>query len=130
MKLGHVIIYVKDVVKSVEFYEKAFGLKRSFIDPTSMYAQMETGNTALGFAKDELATSNINLEYHKNHIDDRPSGFEVSFAVPNVKAAYEKALANGCIKVADPEEKPWGQEVAFVRDLNGILVEMASEMEK
>ncbi|MCH9631142.1 MAG: hypothetical protein S4CHLAM37_11600 [Chlamydiia bacterium] len=130
MKLGHVILYVSDVVKTVEFYEKAFGLERSFIDPTNMYAQMDTGTTALGFAKEDLASSNIKLEYHKNRVDSSPSGFEVSFAADDVSAAFEKALANGCIKVASPEKKPWGQEVAYVRDLNGVLVEMASEMDK
>jgi hypothetical protein len=30
--------------------------------------------------------------------------------------------------IASPELKPWGQTVAYVRDFNGILVEIASDM--
>ena len=49
-KLGTVIFYVQDVTKTIEFYEKAFGIERSFIDPSGHYGQLETGATALGFA--------------------------------------------------------------------------------
>lgn len=129
MRFGHVILYVKDVVKTVEFYEKAFGLQKSFVDPSNMYAQMETGQTALSFAKEDLATLNIKIDYQKNSIQNKPSGFEISFIVKNVEEAFKAALEKGCLKVADPEDKPWGQKVAYVRDLNGVIVEIASEME-
>jgi catechol 2,3-dioxygenase-like lactoylglutathione lyase family enzyme len=35
-------MYVPDVVATVEFYERVFGLKRRFIDG-AQYAEMETG---------------------------------------------------------------------------------------
>jgi hypothetical protein len=50
MRLGYVIQYVEDVVKTVEFYERAFGLKRLFIPKSNDYAEMETGPTKLAFA--------------------------------------------------------------------------------
>jgi len=31
MKFGYTIVYVPDVLASVEFFEKAFGLKRRFL---------------------------------------------------------------------------------------------------
>ena len=31
MKLGYTLIYVDDVVATMKFYEKAFGLKRGFL---------------------------------------------------------------------------------------------------
>jgi uncharacterized glyoxalase superfamily protein PhnB len=43
-----------------------------------------------------------------------------------VAAAYERALREGAEAVAPPQSKPWGQEVAYVRDPDGILVELAS----
>ena len=128
MKFGHTIIYVKDVIETVDFYEKAFGLKRQFIDPQGVYAQMETGGVALGFACEKLAKSNIKIDFNKNTPTAMPSGFEISFVVDDVKKSLEKAIKAGCSKVSDPEHKPWGQEVAYVRDLNGVLVELSTEM--
>lgn len=41
MKLGYVIFYVPDVEATLAFYEKAFGLKISFVDETR-YGELET----------------------------------------------------------------------------------------
>lgn len=128
MKFGHTIIYVKDVTETVQFYEKAFGLKRQFIDPHGIYAQMETESVALGFACENLAKSNVKIDFNKNMSTGAPAGFEISFTTDDVKKSLEKAVKAGCIKVSDPEHKPWGQEVAYVRDLNGVLVELCTEM--
>ncbi len=127
MKFGHIIIYVKDVVKTVEFYEKAFGVTKAFIDDTLSYAQLSTGNTALGFAKEELAQSNVG-SFTSNNVNQTPAGFEISFETTTLVEDFQKALEAGCIEVAKPEKKPWGQETAYVRDLNGVLVELSTPM--
>jgi lactoylglutathione lyase len=44
----------------------------------------------------------------------------------DVDAAYERALAAGATSAAEPDDKPWGQRIAYVRDLNGILVELCT----
>lgn len=36
----YTILYVKDVLATVEFYEKAFGLQRGFITPESDYGEV------------------------------------------------------------------------------------------
>jgi hypothetical protein len=38
MKFGYTIFYVKSVVETVEFYERAFGLQRKFIHESEQYA--------------------------------------------------------------------------------------------
>ena len=52
MKFGYTIIWVDDVVKTVEFYEKAFGLVRRILrdDHQFIWAETETGNTTLAFS--------------------------------------------------------------------------------
>ena len=55
MKLGYTIIYVADVLATVAFYEKAFGLARRFVHESNLYAEMETGSTALAFAGEAFA---------------------------------------------------------------------------
>lgn len=124
-KLGHVIFYVKDVVKTVEFYEKAFGLERAFIDPSNQYAQMETGSTALAFASYELARQNLRKEFRAITPTELP-GCEISLTTKNVSQLLEHAVKSGAELIASPEDKPWGQTVAYVRDFNGILIEIAS----
>ena len=55
-------------------------------------------------------------------------GVEVAFTTGDVAAAYDKALAAGAKSVSKPEQKPWGQTVAYVRDNNGFLVELCTPM--
>ena len=55
-----------------------------------------------------------------------PAGAEIAFVTEDVQASYDKAIAAGAIAYKKPEPKPWGQLVAYVRDLNGFLVEICS----
>jgi lactoylglutathione lyase len=57
VKFGYTILYVKDVQKTVTFYESAVGLRRKFVHESG-YGEMDTGETALAFASVELATAN------------------------------------------------------------------------
>jgi lactoylglutathione lyase len=43
-----------------------------------------------------------------------------------VAAAYERAVGQGAEPVTAPHTKPWGQDVAYVRDADGNLIELAS----
>ncbi len=127
-RFGHTIFYVRDVKKTVEFYEKAFGIRRAFIDETGSYAQMDTGDTALGFASVELAKQNLKRDFRTISAKEMPVGCEISFLTKNVARSLECAVKAGAELLAEPEAKPWGQTVAYVRDLNGILIEIGSEM--
>jgi lactoylglutathione lyase len=126
MKFGYTILYVKDVPRSVAFYEDAFGLIRRFVHEAGMYAEMDTGATTLSFAASGLAKSNLPGGFRENQLADPPAGFEVAFTTDDVQAAYDRALAAGAVAVAPPTIKPWGQTVAFVRDKDGIVVELCS----
>lgn len=126
-RLGHVIYYVEDVAKTMDFFEKAFGLKKSFMDPTGHYGQMETGATALGFASLELAKQNLTQGFKPISQKELP-GCEISLIAKDVHRSLTHAVKAGAELVESPEEKPWGQIVAYVRDFNGILVEISSDM--
>ena len=41
---------------------------------------------------------------------------------------FDKAVAAGATPISKPQKKAWGQTVSYVRDLNGFLVELCSEM--
>lgn len=125
MKLGYTIMYVPDVLKTVEFYEKAFGLKRRYIHESNQYAEMETGATALGFASEALAEGN-GLAIRPNTLRDVAAGTEICLVTDTPEHAYDHAVAAGAVPIKPVEMKPWGQKVSYVRDLNGCLVEVCS----
>lgn len=129
LQLGYVIIYVPDTLKAVEFYERAFGLERRFVHESGSYAEIETGETALAFA-DEDATSTCH-SFQVNRADGKlAAGAEVAFVTEDVLAAFSKAVEEGATALVPPAEKPWGQTVAYVRDLNGFLVELCSPISR
>jgi lactoylglutathione lyase len=123
MKLGYVILYVPDVAASVAFYEQAFGLQRAMV--MEDYAELETGGTRLAFVSEELAASH-GTGFRPTRREDAPPGVEVGLVTDEVAAAVERATAAGAVLVMAPTHKPWGQTIAYVRDLNGILVELCT----
>jgi lactoylglutathione lyase len=125
MKFGWTIIYVEDVNTTVEFYERCFGLRRFFIHEGNDYAELETGDTRLAFSQYELASTSI-PNYRPNNATDVPPGIEIAFISEDVPAAFAKAVEQGARPILEPQTKPWGQVVAYVRDLNGVLVELGS----
>ena len=128
MKFSYTILYVHNVELTIDFYIKAFGCTLQFLDETKLYGALETGSTTLAFADESLAKDNVGT-FEKNNLNKKsPAGFEIAFTTDNVKHAYEHALKSGAQSLQPPLQKPWGQLVAYVLDINGIIVEIASPL--
>jgi lactoylglutathione lyase len=125
-RLGYVIVYVPDVPRAVAFYERAFGVSARFVHPSGQYAELETGATALAFANETFTPSRDAFE--PNRPDRRAAGAEIAFVVGDVEAVFARALSAGAMQVVAPTVKPWGQTVAYVRDVDGFLVELCTAM--
>jgi len=125
MKFAYTIIYVPDVVASIEFFERAFGFQKRFIHESG-YGELETGVNALAFTGHELGQANLPEGYVSADASALPRGIEVAFVTEDVYAAYAKAVAAGALEVKGPTLKPWGQTVAYVRCPDGTLVELCS----
>jgi lactoylglutathione lyase len=126
MRFGYTILYVEDVARAIEFYERAFGITRRFVTDDATYGEMETGDTTLSFARHTFVGGFIPGGYRRNDPAEPPAGVEIGFVTDDVFAAWNAALAAGAIVVSPPETKPWGQTVAYVRDLDGMLVEICT----
>jgi uncharacterized glyoxalase superfamily protein PhnB len=126
VKLGYTILYVADVAKSVGFYESAFGFSRKFITPENDYAELATGETTLSFVSLELANSNLQKGFRTSHQGDKPFGIELALVTDHVQEVIDKALEHGAIVDEKPIEKPWGQTVGYIRDIDGFLLEICS----
>ncbi|BAY64350.1 glyoxalase/bleomycin resistance protein/dioxygenase [Calothrix brevissima NIES-22] len=128
MKFGYTVIWVDDVIKTVEFYEKAFGLVQRAIKEQNQFtwAEMETGETTIAFSSINEAESLFHQGFYANDIIQAPALIQISFITPDVATAYMKALGAGAKPLDAPKRQPWGQTIARVRDINGVLVSLVS----
>jgi lactoylglutathione lyase len=126
MRFGYTILYVRDVAASVELYERAFGQRRRFVHESGDYAELDTGPTTLSLASHDLAKSNLPDAFRRPEGKATGTAFEVCFVTEDVAAAYDRAVREGAEPVTAPQTRPWGQDVAYVRDADGNLVELAS----
>lgn len=129
IKFAYTILYVKDVTKTVEFYEKAFGFTRKFITPENDYAELFVGETTLSFASITLAQSNLKDGFIESNLSNKPFGIEIGFTTDNVEETIATAINAGATLVEKPKTKPWGQTVAYIRDLDGFLIELCTSIE-
>jgi uncharacterized glyoxalase superfamily protein PhnB len=128
IKFAYTILYVRDVEKSLSFYEKAFSLERKFISPDNQYGELITGSTTLSLASVELAKSNLPDGFVESSINSKPFAIEIGFTTDDVQQLVDKAVGAGAMLAAEPKTKPWGQTVAYVRDIDGFLVEICTPM--
>lgn len=125
---AYTILYVQNVEKSVEFYEKAFGFVRKFVTPENDYGELMAGATTLSFASHSLARSNFKDAYTKSSPSNKPLGMEIGFTCLNVEETVNAAVKAGGTLLENPKTKPWGQVVAYIRDPDGFIVEICTPM--
>jgi lactoylglutathione lyase len=128
VKFAYTILYVKDVEKSIDFYEKAFGFVRKFITPDNDYGELLVGETTLSFASITLANTNLSDGFVESNLTNKPFGIEIGFTSENVEEVIKSALSAGGTLLENPKTKPWGQVVAYVRDIDGFLIEICTPM--
>lgn len=128
IKYAYTILYVKDVEKAVQFYEKAFGFSRKFVTPENDYGELSVGETTLSFASVGLANSNLKDGFVESSPSGKPFGIEIGFTTDDVEATVDAVVRAGGTVLEAPKSKPWGQVVAYVRDIDGFLVEVCTPM--
>jgi lactoylglutathione lyase len=122
----YTILYVKDVNDTISFYEKAFGLSRVFVTPEGDYSELDTGNTTLSFASISLGNSNLKNGFEESTLDNKPFGIELAFVTENIMDTWQQALNSGAVILEEIKTKPWGQQVGYLRDPNGFLLEICT----
>ncbi len=127
---GYAIYYVEDVAATLGYYRDAFELELRFVTDENDYGELDTGGTTLAFASNGLAQTNLDGGGGFTAIDPTtpPPGATITLVTPDVSQVFEAAIAAGGTRYVDPTTKPWGQTVGYLRDPNGILVEIASPM--
>jgi len=128
MKFGYVIQYVPSVPATLAFYEAAFGFQRKFMTPEEDYAELVSGETTLAFASLALGNSNFSRGFTTSQTDQAPFGVEMAFTTEQIEADFQRAIDAGATVYEPLQQKPWGQQVGYLRDLNGFLIELCTPM--
>ncbi|MGV0923757.1 VOC family protein [Empedobacter tilapiae] len=126
VKLGYTILYVSDVEKSIEFYEKAFGFNRKFITPENDYGELSTGETTISFVSKDLANSNLKNGFIESSQLEKPFGIELALITDDVQKVIDRAIELGALIAEEAIQKPWGQTVSYIRDIDGFLLEICT----
>jgi uncharacterized glyoxalase superfamily protein PhnB len=124
---SYTILYVDNVEETIDFYIKAFGFTQKLITPEKDYAELETGGTTLAFADYSVAEYN-GITITKSDESTTPPAFEITFVTDDIDSTFKQAIEAGAIVVTEPAQKPWGQIVGYVRDINGFLVELCTKV--
>ncbi len=128
IKYGYTILYVENVEATLAFYVKAFGFAQKFITPEKDYGELETGGTTLAFASYSVAEYN-GIAIERRYSQELPSPFEITFVADDIESVWKQAVEAGAEIVKEPAQKPWGQTVGYLRDVNGFLVEVCNKLE-
>jgi uncharacterized glyoxalase superfamily protein PhnB len=123
MQLRYTILYVENVIETLEFYEKAFALKRAMLHECGDYAELATGTTKLAFSSTNAMEL---LGKTPNKHDAKKPVFEIAFETDDVNKSLQSALNEGATLIQDIREQPWGQTTSYVADKNGFLIEICS----
>ena len=129
IRFGYTVVWVSDVERTVAFFERALGLNREIVTTfgTTTWGEMETGSeTTLAFASQDEADRLFADGYHPNRPDVDPAAILISLIVPDVQAVWDRAIAAGAKGRDAPRIEPWGQTVARLRDVDGVLVSLAT----
>lgn len=127
--LGYVIQYVEDVESTLRFYETAFGLSRRFLsnEDGMAYGELDTGSACLAFANEPLVRSNIGGKAAISKPNSAQNS-EIALVTMDVDKWYKSGIEAGGHEVKPPQDKPWGQRVAYLEDINGHLIELCTPM--
>jgi lactoylglutathione lyase len=117
------IVYTPDVKRSAEFYGGRLGFQEIFRMPPgddAGYIGLELDDSRLGIVDEAWPVERIGVRR-----GDGPR-FELWVYVDDVDAAVERLLEAGVPVLADPEDMPWGERMAYVSDPDGNPVALAS----
>lgn len=130
MKFAYTILYVESVPETIDFYERAFGFVRKFVTPEQDYGELLSGETTIAFASLELGRSNFSRGFQPITNTGKPIGIEMAFVTENIENDFQRAIDAGATEYEPLVQKPWGQQVGYVRDQNGILIEICTPVQQ
>ena len=121
-QLGYVILFVRDLERSVAFYRDVIGLP--FKLQGDGYVEFATQGARFGlYDRNRLGE----LTGQGTDPPDHPGG-EVVFLVEDVDAEAERLREAGATILRGPVDRAWGHRTLHLEDPDGFVVELAGEI--
>ncbi|HYF49454.1 MAG TPA: VOC family protein [Planctomycetota bacterium] len=114
------MLYVRDVLRSVEFYRDRLGFKFTgwWNDDTNDYSQELRGKEKPQFAELRVGDLVLHLHAAEGELPKKEGASILHLAVDDVDAYHAEVQARG-IKADPPEDMPWGMRHFYVSDPDG-----------
>ena len=109
MKLGYLILFVKEVPPLRDWYRDHLGLTLHEESPDGSFAMFECDSATF-------------LAFHAGEALVNPSEVGLHFEVEDADAEYARLVSEGVEFGKPPEDTPWGTRSAFTRDPAGHTV--------
>lgn len=117
-RLNTIIIPVKDLKKSIHFYENVLHLQKGYVDESMAYFTFRTS--------DDHTTILL-------HIIDQPEpvekGIVIELLVDDVISAVSSIKEAGGLIVQEPINREWGVKEAIIADPDGYKVWLVQSLE-
>ena len=111
-RLNRVIISVRDLATSHEFYADRLGL-------VPLRSHSDTELLSIG--------DGVELLLHQRETAPSDLSISASFGVEDLDGTCARWAAVGGVVVDEPADQPWGERMAVVRDPDGHLICLVQE---
>jgi lactoylglutathione lyase len=129
LRLKVIGFIVADVSATVAFYERAFGLALHYMHPSRGYAELDSGAAVLAFiGEDFVAKTSLlgDVAIYRNRLHSPTIGAHVALWSDDIESDWRRAVESGALVVTPLSAKPWGQVSGYLRDADGIVVELCT----
>lgn len=116
----HFILYVADQARSCSFYRQVLGLEPRLDVPGMTEFELASG-TVLGLMPEAGIERLLGVV-----TGPRVARCELYLVLEEVEPALSRALAAGAELLSEASVRDWGARVAYVRDLDGHILALAS----
>jgi lactoylglutathione lyase len=120
-RVDYVILYVRDLDRSISFYRDVIGLPFKFTE--SGYAEFATEGTKFALYDRAGLPALIGREG-----TDPEATMEVAFLVGDVDVEARRLTEAGVSVLSGPLDRPWGQRTFHLLDPDGHVVELAQDL--
>jgi lactoylglutathione lyase len=115
LSLRTTAFYVQDVPATLDFYDRAFGMRMRYLHPSWGYAELETGDTLLSFVSEEFLRAADLLGGVPVVCARRgePLGAQIALVSRDLDGDWRRAVEAGATILKAPEPKPWARSWAI-----------------
>lgn len=121
-KLAAIGIKVNDFDKALTFYKEILELPVHIEDKDNQFAELVLGNSLIALLTETtLKDMSENLEF----VNHNENSFLFAVEVDNLEETYYNLLKKKVDFIQEPKSTPWGQKVAYFKDIEGYVWEIS-----